>query len=152
MASSRRWLLGSIVGAGRGVRLTGDRSVVVRTFQLEDGVLRVYDIRERESEEEKERSMAGKGLASWIGDAERGRKELKQAWREIQWCDSIGWGRHAYGLARAWSELGKTRVCVDLWDKWCLVASCISPSVCTVQRDVGRGRLGDGACRKWWHT
>ena len=33
-----RWLLGSIMVAGRGVRPTVDRSVVVRTFQLESGV------------------------------------------------------------------------------------------------------------------
>jgi len=85
-----RWLLCSIVVAGRGVRPTGDRSVVVRTFQLESGVSL-----EKEGEEidieivnESEDALVLELVSlPWIGDVEwisfiegRGRKELKHAW------------------------------------------------------------------------
>jgi hypothetical protein len=90
---------------GARVRLTGDRSVVVRTFQLEDGVL-------RERERGREGEIDGwKRISELDRRCRKGRKELKMEDGEIQWCDSIGWGRHGYGLARAWStQPGKTRV------------------------------------------
>lgn len=86
--------------------------MVVRTFQLEDGVFTYgYMIYERESEEEKERSMAGKGLASWIGDAERGRKELKQGWRDS--VVRFDW----LGAPRIWTSAGV----VGTWKDACLL-------------------------------
>ena len=82
--------------------------------------------------------MAGKGLASWIGDAERGRKELKQGWRDsVVRFDWLGAPRiwTSAGVVGTWKDA--CLICVGLLNKCCLVASCISPSVCSVMSVEG---------------